>query len=263
MNPDVLTDDALIADGIVHGFFTRAGGVSGGIYRGLNIGLGSADAREKVHANRDRAMRSMGLPGIALNTLHQVHGAEVVTITQPLGIGDLPKGDGMATDRPGLALGIATADCAPVLFADSGAGVIGACHAGWKGAFAGVVEATVARMENLGADRARIAGALGPCIHWPSYEVGSEFRDRFLNRDPALNRFFLPSDRDARHRFDLPGFVLSLMTEAGLGTTGHVAEDTYADPVRFYSHRRAMHREECGPDGKVDYGRLLSVIALR
>lgn len=261
MTAHALTDPALSIDGIAHGFFTRAGGVSSGIYEGLNIGIGSSDSRENVAENRSRAMTAMGLPADALNTLYQVHSAEAVTV--PFGTHEPPDADGMATDRPGLALGIATADCAPVLFADAKAGVIGACHAGWKGAFTGVIESTVARMETLGADRDQIVGVLGPCIHQPSYEVGPEFRARFVAEEADLDRFFAPSDRPDHFRFDLPGFVLMRLSESGIGHIGHVAEDTYPDPSRFYSYRRATHRDERNEDGKIDYGRLLSAIALR
>lgn len=261
--PELLCDDALDLDGVAHGFFTRLGGVSTGIYAGLNIGIGSSDDQTLVRENRARAMTALGLPAAALNTLYQVHSADVVRVTSPLGTEGLPQADAMVTDLPNLALGIATADCAPVLFADPQAQVIGGCHSGWGGAFKGVVEATVAAMEELGADRSRIAGVLGPCIHQVSYEVGPEFKDRFLAQDPDTDQFFIPSDKEGFFRFDLPGFVLSRMKAAGIGRIGHVAEDTYADPDRFYSYRRATHKQETDASGKVDYGRLLSAIALK
>ncbi len=258
-----LTEPRLAAlPGIRHGFFTRQGGCSTGIYQGLNIGLGSGDDQELVAENRARAMAALGLPAMALNTLYQVHSADVVTVTASFDLDHLPKADGMVTDRPGLALGIATADCAPVLFADATAGVIGACHAGWKGAIGGVVEATVAAMEALGATRSGICAILGPCIHQSSYEVGPEFYARFMEDDPALDRFFAASDTRGHFRFDLPRYVLDRMHAAGVGQVGHVAEDTYADAVRFYSYRRATHRDERNAAGSIDYGRLLSAIAL-
>lgn len=260
--PVALTDAALDLQGIAHGFFTRLGGVSEGIYHGLNIGVGSADDPARVRENRGRAMAALGLPAEALSTLYQIHSADVVHLTEPLGLEGLPKGDALVTDRPGLALGIATADCAPVLFADPTAQVIGACHSGWGGAFKGVVETTVEAMAALGADRDRIIAVLGPCIHQTSYEVGPEFKERFLERDPQTEQFFTPSDKDGHFRFDLPGFVLDRMKAAGVGRVGHVAEDTYSNPDRFYSYRRATHNQETDETGKVDYGRLLSTIAL-
>lgn len=245
-----------------HGFFMRLGGVSTGIYWGLNIGIGSSDDRAAVQENRRRAMAALDLPGEALCTLYQIHSAEVETVQDPFEPKALPRADGMVTNRPGLALGIATADCAPVLFADAEAGVIGACHAGWKGAFGGVIEGTIARMETLGAKRSRIAAALGPCIHQSSYEVGPEFQARFVEESASLERFFVPSQRQNHFLFDLPGFVLDRLAATDIGAVSHVAEDTYADPARFFSYRRATHREERNASGQTDYGRLLSAIAL-
>ena len=261
--PIPLQDDALSGlSGIVHGFFTRKGGVSQGIFAGLNIGLGSADDQAVVADNRARAMAALDLPAHALNTLYQIHSPDVVVVDRAFDPDALPKADGMVTDRPGLALGIATADCAPVLFADGRAGVIGACHSGWKGAIGGVVQATVAAMEGLGANRSNITAVLGPCIHQPSYEVGPEFQAQFVAQDPALDRFFVPSAQAGHYQFDLPGFVLDQMRASGVGRRAHIAEDTYADPDRFYSFRRATHRKERNADGSIDYGRLLSTIAL-
>ncbi len=261
--PLYLTHPALVSDRVAHGFFTRSGGVSTGIFEGLNIGIGSADDPEAVRRNRAAAMVALGLTPDALNTLYQVHSADVVEVARPLDPDALPKADGMVTSVPGLALGIATADCAPVLFADPGAGIVGACHAGWKGALGGVVETTVLAMEKLGADRARIAAVLGPCIHQQSYEVGPEFRVAFLDLSSDFERFFVPSSRDGHFQFDLPGFVLGRMEASEIAAIGHVSEDTYADPARFYSYRRATHLEERNAAGKIDYGRLLSTIALR
>jgi YfiH family protein len=260
--PHVLTAPALDLPGIRHGFFSRTGGVSGGIYDSLNIGLGSGDARDAVAENRARAMAALGLPGDALSTLYQIHSAEAVTLSAPLGLSNLPKADGMACAVPGPVLGIATADCAPILFADADARIVGACHAGWKGALGGVIEATLRQMEALGAARPRIAAVLGPCIHQPSYEVGPEFEARFTAADPAYAAYFVASEKDGHRRFDLPGFVLDRLRAASVGTVGHVAADTYADPDRFFSYRRATHRGERGADGSIDYGRLLSAIAL-
>lgn len=260
--PIPLTDSSLDFEGIRHGFFTRVGGVSDGIYAGLNTGLGSSDDRAKVTRNRERAADTFGLPGDALTSLYQIHSAEVAVIDRPLSWKEQPKADGVATNRPGVMLGIATADCAPILFADAEAGVVGACHAGWKGALTGVIEATVDAMEDLGADRDRIAGVLGPCIHQASYEVGPEYRERFIAAEAAAERFFAPSKTPGHHLFDLPGYVRDRMARSGIAQVGHVAEDTYADPDRFFSYRRATHRDERNADGNIDYGRLLSAIAL-
>lgn len=261
--PTYLTHPALELGGIAHGFFTRLGGESTGIFRGLNIGIGSADDPDTVRRNRAAAMVALGLIPDALNTLYQVHSADVVEVARPLDPDNLPKADGMVTAVPGIALGIATADCAPVLFADAEAGIVGACHAGWKGALGGVVETTVLAMEKLGADRARIAAVLGPCIHQRSYEVGPEFRQAFLDVAGVFETYFVPSDRDGHFCFDLPGFVLGRIDAADVAQTGHVPEDTYGDPERYYSYRRATHLEERNAAGKIDYGRLLSTIALR
>lgn len=257
-----LTDPALDLTGVRHGFFTRLGGVSDGIYQGLNIGLGSADDQALVQQNRALAMAALGQAAGALNTLYQVHSADVVEVARPLDIDALPKADGMVTRIPGLALGIATADCAPVLFADADAGVIGACHAGWKGALGGVVETTVLAMEKLGAARDRITAVLGPCIHQESYEVGAEFQARFASDAPGSEQFFEPSENPGHFQFDLPGFVLSRMAAAEVGSIGHVDQDTYANPAQFYSYRRATHRGERNARGDIDYGRLLSAIVL-
>jgi len=261
--PVTMTSKSLDLDGVAHGFFTRLGGVSEGIYAGLNIGIGSADDPEAVQQNRARAADTLGVPADGLLSLYQVHGDVVETADGAFAPGNRPKADGMVSATPGLALGIATADCAPVLFADAKAGVVGACHAGWKGAFIGIVEATVAAMERAGARRGDIRGVLGPCIHQASYEVGSEFRDRFIEESGDLGRFFVPSDRDGHYQFDLPGFVLFRLEQAAIGAVDHVSADTYADPARFYSYRRATHRDERNAAGNIDYGRLLSAIALK
>lgn len=242
--------------GIRHAFFTREGGVSEGIYAGLNCGFGSADDGDRVERNRARAMASLGLPADALATVHQVHSPTVVEATQAWPRGGAPRADAVVTARPGVAAGILTADCTPVLFADASAGIVAAAHAGWRGALDGVLGATVGAMVARGAVRDRIVAAVGPCIGQPSYEVGAEFRDRFLAVDPAFARFFLAGQRPGKFQFDLPGFVALRLEEAGVGTVDLCAADTLPDPDRFFSYRRATLR------GEPDYGRALSAIAL-
>lgn len=236
-----------------HGFFTRDGGVSTGIFASLNGGQGSDDDPAHVAENRGRIAGHFGLAPDRLVTVHQVHSADAVRVTGPWQ-GDRPRADGMATDRPGVALAILTADCAPVLLADAGAGVIGACHAGWRGALDGVIGATVAAMTALGARREAIRAIIGPCISQANYEVGPEFVERFLDEDPGHARFFAGGNGD-RAMFDLPGFGLARLRAEGVAAewTGHC---TYADPARFFSFRRATHADE------PDYGRLVSAIAL-
>ncbi|MGR3490928.1 MAG: peptidoglycan editing factor PgeF [Shimia sp.] len=235
-----------------HGFFTRKGGASSGVFAGLNCGFGSSDQKEVVALNRARVEEEIGVPHGALVTVHQVHSPDVVTVKAP-GRSDV-RADGLVTDRPGLALGILTADCEPVLFADAEAQVIGAAHAGWKGAIGGVLEATVDRMEALGADRSRIQALIGPSISQRAYEVGPDFMDTFLAEDPDTARFFA-GGREDRVQFDLPSYGLSRLRAAGVSAewTGHC---TYSDPARFYSYRRSVHRKEA------DYGRLISVIRI-
>lgn len=239
-------------DGTAHGFLGRRGGVSTGVHAGLNVGVGSQDDADAVAENRHRAVEAV-LPGAALVTCYQIHSADVVTVTAPLA--ERPRGDALVTDRPGIALGILTADCAPVLLADAQAGVVGAAHAGWKGALAGVTDATIAAMEALGADRARITAAIGPCIARASYEVDDSFRQRFCTDDPANDRFF--ADARAGHaRFDLEAYVAHRLAAAGIGRVEMLGLDTYADPGRFFSYRRATHR------GEPDYGRQIAIIGL-
>jgi YfiH family protein len=253
MTIEVLRSDAL--EGLAHGFLGRRGGVSEGVCAGLNVGLGSSDDRAAVQENRRRAVAAVA-PGAALVTVHQMHSGEALAVTGAFPDEGRPRADGMATDRPGLALGILTADCAPVLFGDRAAGVIGAAHAGWKGAIGGIVEATVARMEALGADRARIAAAVGPCIARRSYEVDQAFFRRFADDDEANQRFFSRGEREGRHLFDLEGYVLSRLAAADLGRIEALGEDTYGQNERFFSYRRATHR------GEPDYGRQVSLIAI-
>jgi len=240
--------------GIPHGFLGRRGGVSTGVCAGLNVGFGSDDDRDAVAENRRLAVEAVA-PGARLVTVYQVHSGDAVHATAPWPEDGRPHADAMVTDRPGLALAILTADCTPVLLADREAGVIGAAHAGWKGAFAGVVEATVAAMARLGARRERIAAAIGPVIARKSYEVDEGFQRRFLEAEPAHERFFTPG-RDGHHQFDIEAFVLARVAEAGIRHAEALGLDTYADPERFYSYRRATHR------GEPTYGRQFSIIAL-
>ena len=242
-----------------HAFFGRRGGVSSGIFASLNCGPGSGDARDKVVENRRRALAQLSPePNATLLTLYQVHSNKAVVATEPWEIGGAPQADAMATNRPGLALGILTADCAPVLLADVEAKVIGAAHAGWKGALSGVIEAAVAAMESLGARRERIAAAIGPCISQANYEVGPEFEARFREADPAYVRFFAAgATKPDRWHFDLSGFVAARLGDAGVQNVEVVAADTYAREAEFFSFRRATHR------GETDYGRQLSAILLK
>jgi hypothetical protein len=241
-------------DGIRHAFFTREGGVSTGLYASRNVGLGSADRREDVI--RNRALCTADLRAEALVTVHQIHSPDVAVVSEPWPPERAPRADALVTDRPGLALGVLTADCAPVLFADEKAGVIGAAHAGWKGALTGVLEATVEAMVGLGAEARRIAAAVGPRIGAESYEVGPEFRDRFIAERAANARFFVPSAREGHHLFDLGGYVAARLEALGLVHVELAACDTLTDERRFYSYRRSVLR------GEPDYGRQLSAIVL-
>ena len=242
--------------GVRHGFFTRAGGVSEGIYAALNCGLGSGDDPARVRENRRRAMARIGLATVSLATLHQVHSARVVVVERPFAREARPHADGLVTRTRGVALGVLAADCAPVLLADAVAGMIGAAHAGWKGALAGVVEATVAAMVRLGARASAIMACVGPCIAQASYEVGPEFRMRFLAADAANERYFRPSPRTDHWQFDLPGHIAARLAALGLAGISILPLDTCADADRFFSYRRASLA------GEQDYGRLLSAIAL-
>lgn len=245
--------------GVRHAFFTRGetGPVAAGgsIYKGLNCGFGSADEAETVRSNRARAMAALELPPAALATLYQVHSARAITLETPEDA-ESQRADAMVTARPGIALGILTADCAPLLFCDPQAGVIGAAHAGWKGARFGVAAATLQAMERLGAKRHRIRAAIGPTIGAPSYEVGPEFPAHFLSQDAGNARFFRRPAGAGRAHFDLPGYLETQLRRLGLVHTVNLGEDTVADPQRFFSYRRSVLNKE------PDYGRLLSVIAL-
>ncbi|HEY0014101.1 MAG TPA: peptidoglycan editing factor PgeF [Allosphingosinicella sp.] len=246
--------EAAALESVRHGFLGRRGGVSEGVCAGLNVGWGSGDDVAKVAENRRRAVEAVA-PGARLVTVHQVHSGIALPATEPWPDDARPHADAVVTDRPGLVLGILTADCAPVLLADAEAGVVGAAHAGWKGAFSGVVEATVEAMEALGASRARIAAAVGPCIARRSYEVDEAFLRRFAEAERENERFFA-SGREGRWQFDLEGFVLSRLAGAGLARVEALGLDTYSDPGSFYSYRRATHL------GEPDYGRQISLIAL-
>jgi len=242
--------------GIAHAFFTREGGVSTGIYRGLNTGIGSNDSREAVLENRARAARHIGALPENLATPHQIHSSDAIVVETVWAPGQGPKADAVVTNRPGIAVGAGAADCGPVLFAEPEAKIVAAAHAGWKGAFTGILESTVAAMERLGAKRGKIVAVLGPTISQESYEVGPEFVARFVAADSANARFFAPSARADHAMFDLPAYIVARLKAAGIGSAESLGLCTYADEARFYSFRRATHR------GEPDYGRLLSAIAL-
>ncbi|MBY6046175.1 peptidoglycan editing factor PgeF [Vannielia litorea] len=252
MTLEIITSPALAP--VSHGFFTRKGGASSGVFEGLNCGGGSSDLSDAVALNRVRVAGAMDVAPDALVTVHQVHSPDVVTVTGPLGDAK-PKADALVSATKGVALGILTADCQPVLFADAEAGVVGAAHAGWRGALAGVLARTVEAMEALGARRENIAAVIGPSISQRAYEVGPEFFEDFMAEDPEFARFFAGGEGD-RMQFDLPGFGLHMLREAGVGTAEWTGHCTYSDPTRFYSFRRTTHR------GEADYGRLISVIRL-
>jgi YfiH family protein len=253
MTLEIITSDSLSP--VHHGFFTRKGGASSGVFHGLNCGAGSSDQSDIVQINRDRVAKSMDVADHSLVFVHQIHSAEVVTVTNPMEPkAPRPRADAMVTNQPGLALAILTADCQPVLFADPKAGVVGAAHAGWRGALDGILENTVDAMVALGADRDNITAVVGPSISQRAYEVGPEFLDAFLMEDQANARFFAGGQGDRMH-FDLPAFGLHKLRSAGVNAewTRHC---TYSDADRFFSYRRATHAKEA------DYGRLISVIRL-
>jgi YfiH family protein len=253
--PDIVeVNRARVLGDIPHGFLGRRGGISTGLYAGLNVGTGSDDDPAIIAENRARA-RDAVLPGAILLNPYQVHSADCVTVTGPWDESLRPHADAVVTDRPGIALGILTADCAPVLLADREAGVVGAAHAGWKGAIGGVTDATLLAMEALGAKRDRIRAAIGPCIARASYEVDAGFQRRFEADDPANERFFAPA-RDGHAQFDLEAYVAHRLAAAGVRTVEAMGLDTYSQEDRFYSFRRATHRGEPG------YGRQISIIGL-
>ena len=251
MTLEIITSDLLAPTR--HGFFTRRGGASSGIFAGLNCGPGSSDQAEVVLINRARVADAMEVEAEALVSLHQYHSAEVLTLSAPRQ--DKPKADAMVTATPGIALAVLTADCQPVLFADHEAGVVGAAHAGWRGALDGVLDATLEAMEALGADRENVQAVIGPSISQRAYEVGPEFFDRFVSEDAENQRFFANGQGD-RMLFDLPGFGLHRLRAAGVGHAEWTRHCTYSDPERFFSYRRSTH------DKEADYGRLISVIRL-
>lgn len=253
MTLEILTSDTLAP--LRHGFFSRRGGASSGVYSGLNCGAGSGDQSEVVAINRTRVAQALDLPTEALLGAHQVHSAAVFAVGPERSIPAGTRADALVTAEPGVALSVLTADCMPILLADPQSGVIGAIHAGWRGGLAGVIEATLDAMEALGAARAETAAVIGPCISQRAYEVGPEFLDTFLAEDPDLDRFFANGQGD-RYLFDLPGFGLYRLRAAGIGHAEWTRHCTYSDPDLFYSYRRSVH------EGQADYGRLISAIRL-
>lgn len=239
-----------------HAFFTRDGGVSDGLYRSLNGGLGSKDAVHNVEENRARMAAALGVPRGHLLTAYQIHSPDVAIAESAWSPDSAPRADAVVTRVPGLAVAVTTADCGPILFADAEAGIVAAAHAGWKGALGGVIEMTVACMERLGGARSRIAAALGPMIRQPNYEVGPEFVAQFLAADAGNARFFARSARAGYALFDLPAYILARLAAAGIETVEDTGQCTYADPERFYSYRRSTHRAE------PDYGRHINAVAI-
>jgi polyphenol oxidase len=243
-------------DGLRHGFFTRQGGVSGGIYASLNCGPGSRDDTANVAENRARVAEILGVKPDRLLSLSQQHSAEAVTVKKPWDGAKTPEADAMVTSTPGLALGVLTADCAPVLFADGEAGVIGAAHAGWRGALSGIVEATVKAMEKLGAAPERITAVIGPAISQKAYEVGSQYLEQFLAEEPGSGPFFVTDEGSGEPHFDLPGYVGERLARAGVGQIADLGLCTYCEETRLFSYRRSQHH------GEEDYGRQISAIVL-
>lgn len=254
--PDPVRSDLLEkakAEGIRHGYFTRIGGVSNGIYSGLNTGIGSADDPQLVRENRRRVAEWMGVPDTHLLSAYQIHSPDVVIVREPFA--ERPKVDAIVTDRPGIAVGASSADCGPLLFADARARVVAAAHAGWKGALAGVLENTVAAMESLGARRENIVAVLGPSIGPDNYEVGAEFVARFVEADARNRDYFAPSANAGHAMFDLNRYTVDRLKQSGV-TAEALNRCTYAEEDLFYSYRRTTHRRE------PDYGRQISAIAL-
>ena len=242
--------------GVAHAFFTREGGVSEGVYASLNGGLGSGDERGRVVENRKRMAAALGVAPKSFATVFQVHSPDVIVLDEPWDEGARPRADALVTRRARLAIAVSSADCGPLLFADEEAHVIGAAHAGWKGALSGVIEATIVAMEGQGARRERIHAALGPMISRAAYEVGPEFKARFVEADAAHAKFFTPSPRKDHAMFDLPAFIAERLRQAGIGSVEDLGRCTYGDEALFFSYRRMTHR------GETDYGRHLSAIAL-
>jgi YfiH family protein len=252
----MIVRSGLFAGPVQHGFFTREGGVSTGIFASLNCSLSSGDDLAAIHENRSRAMAALGLGADALASVHQVHSPDVVMVEKPWPQGERPKADGMVTKRKGIALGVVTADCAPVLFADERAGIVGAAHAGWRGAVGGVLEATIAKMIEEGASLTRVIAVIGPCIGFNSYEVGPEFPAPFLAQDAASERFFRAAQRPRHHLFDLPGYVRARLAAAGVQHIDWVGGDTAREAERFFSWRRTCL------EGEKQFGHQLSAICL-
>lgn len=252
----MIAADALTLDGISHGFFTREGGHSTGLFDSLNCGMGSGDDKEVVTRNRAVVAGKLGVAPACLLSAWQVHSADAAVVSGPWEGEDRPRVDALVTKTPGVGLGVLTADCGPVLFADPQAGVIGAAHAGWKGALTGVTTRTLAVMEEQGADRRNVTAVIGPMISKAAYEVGPEFPVRFTDADPANARWFTPSARAGHFMFDLPGYLADRLRAEGVGTVVNLSLCTFSDERRFFSYRRATHRNE------KDYGRLISAIAL-
>jgi polyphenol oxidase len=252
----MLTLDVLDNIAVRHAFFTREGGVSTGLFASLNCGFGSGDDPDNVARNRAIAADRLGLGPDRLVTCYQIHSATVLKVDTPWRREESPRADGMVTDRPGIALGVLAADCAPILFADAQAGIIGAAHGGWRGALGGVTEATIAAMAALGARPDRIRAAIGPCIGQDSYEVGPEFPSRFTALGAGSAAFFSPATRPGHFRFDLGGYIEHRLNRLGLAAIERAPYDTVADPERFFSYRRACLT------GERDYGRALAAIAL-
>jgi purine-nucleoside/S-methyl-5'-thioadenosine phosphorylase / adenosine deaminase len=248
--------EALKSPVLRHGFFTREGGFSQGLFASLNCGMGSGDDKDVVRKNREIAAARLNVPEPCLVTVYQVHSPEVVTVTEPFELASRPKADGMVTNVPGLALGVLTADCGPILFADTQSGVIGAAHAGWKGALGGVTSSTLNAMEKLGARRENIVAVVGPMIQTQSYEVGPEFPQRFIADDDDNKRFFAPSPRPGHSMFDLAGYIAARLEREGAGQVVSLGHCTFSEEPRFFSYRRATHRAERA------YGRQISAIAL-
>lgn len=250
-----LTADKLeTVTGVRHGFFTREGGVSAGLYASLNCGFGSEDDKAAVTENRARVAAHLGAPSPLVLTPYQVHSADAVIVHGAFATDSLPRADALVTGTPGIAIGVLTADCAPVLFADPEKRIVGAAHAGWRGAVGGILEATLARMEELGAVRTRTIAAIGPCINQPNYEVGEDFEANLIAIDAANTKFFAPTPGEARPRFDLPGYVAARLRSAGVGNLAISAPCTYENESRFFSFRRTTHRSE------PNYGRQISAI---
>jgi YfiH family protein len=256
MTPKLQAASLAALSGISHAFFTREGGVSEGIYASLNGGIGSNDHPDRVAENRARMASGVGVRPDRLLTAYQIHSPDVAVVAAPWTPDRRPRADALVTKEPGLAIAITTADCGPILLADERAGIIAAAHAGWRGAAGGVIEATIAAMERCGADRERIVAALGPMIRQRSYEVGPEFVADFTRQDPANARFFATAARNGHAQFDLPGYIATRLTAAGIRHIEDTGHCTYSDPARFFSYRRSTHRKES------DYGRHISAIAL-